>query len=228
MVTKIVNQPLGMGIAGQPVRKEWIAAAIGLGTSILGGVLSSNAAKKAQAEQRKKEAAENAWYTRRYNEDYLDTSAGQKLVNKAKEAALAASKRADAATKVGGGTEAYKAMIKEQGNKLVADTMANAAVADQSNKRYVDDVHQKNLQQFANERIRIQDQKTAAITDAAQNASNALMSMEGSLASHRANLKGSSNSSTLSPLTSAQRQGMGVPLNEEDARLRAMLKGVQV
>lgn len=227
MVTKNVNQPLGMGICGAPLHKEWIAAAIGLGTSILGGILSSNAAKKAQARQRQQEARENAWYTRRYNEDYLDTAAGQNLVNKAKEYARENWKRAQGASKVGGATEAASAMAKEAGNKMVGNTMANIAAQDTSRKARVDDQHRQAEANFAQMDIQRENQRAANITNAAQNASNALMSMEGSLASHRANLAGSSNSSTLSPLTSAQRQGLGVPLNEEDARLRAMLKGAQ-
>ena len=113
-------------------------------------------------------------------------------------------------------------------NKLIADTMANAAAQDTARKDRVDEIHRQNLERFSDQNIQRESQRAANITNAAQNASNALLSMSGSLASHRANLAGSSKSSTLSPLTSAQRQGMGVPLNEEDARLRAMLKESQV
>jgi len=195
MVTKIVNQPLGMGIAGQPVRKEWIAAAIGLGTSILGGILSSNAAKKAQARQRQQEAKENAWYTRRYNEDYLDTAAGQNLVNKAKEYARENWKRAQGASKVGGATEAASAMAKEAGNKMVGNTMANIAAQDTARKARVDDQHRQAEANFAQMDIQRENQRAANITNAAQNASNAIMSMEGAFGSNKADLTGSGNNS---------------------------------
>ena len=195
MVTKIVNQPLGMGIAGQPVRKEWIAAAIGLGTAVLGGILSSNAAKKAQARQRQQEAKENAWYTRRYNEDYLDTAAGQNLVNKAKEYARENWKRAQGASKVGGATEAASAMAKEAGNKMVGNTMANIAAQDTARKARVDDQHRQAEANFAQMDIQRENQRAANITNAAQNASNAIMSMEGAFGSNKADLTGSGNMS---------------------------------
>lgn len=195
MVTKIVNQPLGMGICGAPSRKEWIAAAIGLGTSILGGILSSNAAKKAQARQRQQEAKENAWYTRRYNEDYLDTAAGQNLVNKAKEYARENWKRAQGASKVGGATEAASAMAKEAGNKMVGNTMANIAAQDTARKARVDDQHRQAEANFAQMDIQRENQRAANITNAAQNASNAIMSMEGAFGGNKADLTGSSNNS---------------------------------
>ena len=197
MVTKIVNQPLGMGIAGQPVRKEWIAAAIGLGTSILGGILSSNAAKKAQARQRQQEAKENAWYTRRYNEDYLDTAAGQNLVNKAKEYARENWKKAQGASKVGGATEAASAMAKEAGNKMVGNTMANIAAQDTARKARVDGQHRQAEANFAQMDIQRENQRAANITNAAQGASNAMLSMAGALGGGgtKADLTGSGNNS---------------------------------
>jgi predicted ATPase len=84
MVTKLVNRPLGIGNAYAPNKKEWIAAAIGavggLASALIGGAASSSAAEVAERRQKQQEAKENAWYTRRYNEDYIDTAAGQNLV----------------------------------------------------------------------------------------------------------------------------------------------------
>ena len=67
-----------------PMRKEWIVSAIGvagsLASSLFGGISASKAAREAERRQRQQEAKEQAWYTRRYNEDYVDTAAGQNLL----------------------------------------------------------------------------------------------------------------------------------------------------
>ena len=80
-LTKIVSNE---GNSFAPVRKEWIATAIGaaasLASSLIGGHKAAQAAREAERKQKAREASENAWYLRRYNEDYADTAAGQNLM----------------------------------------------------------------------------------------------------------------------------------------------------
>lgn len=180
MVTKFVNQPLGMSISGAPSRKEWIAAAIGavggIASSLIGGSAASDAARAAERRQRQMEARENAWYTRRYNEDYIDTAAGQNLVRRAKEYAKEQWKKAAGAQAVAGGTDAATQMAKDAGNKMVGDTIANIAATDQSRKAQVDNMHRQAEQQFAQMDMNREMQRAQNITNAAQAASNAIMS----------------------------------------------------
>lgn len=193
-----VGRPLGMGMEGSPLRKEWVQvalAAAGLASSLLGGAKASKAAREAEKRQRQQEARENAWYTRRYNEDYLDTAAGQNLVRRAKEYARENWKKAQGAAKVGGATEAASAMAKEAGNKMVGDTMANIAAQDTARKARVDDQHRQAEANFAQMDIARENQRAANITQAAQGASNAMLSMAGAIGN--TNLKGSSNNSTI-------------------------------
>lgn len=161
-------------------RKQWIAAAIGaaagLASSIIGGSQASKAAREAERRQRRQEAEERAWYDRRYNEDYLDTAAGQNLVRRAKEYAKENWKKAQGAQAVGGGTDAATAMAKEQGNKMMGDTIANIAAADTEKKAQVDNIHMQNRAKFAQMDMDRANQKAANITAAAQQASNALIS----------------------------------------------------
>ena len=114
MKISALNQPLGMGVGTGNVRdclviggerpKLWIATAIGAGvglaSSIIGGAKAARAARRAERRQREREAEENAWYTRRYNEDYVDTAAGQNLVRRAKDFAQEQWKKAAGAQAV--------------------------------------------------------------------------------------------------------------------------------
>lgn len=199
MVTKYINQPLGMGNTFAPSRKEWVTAALaggslalGLGTSIFGGAKASSAAKEAEERQRLQEAKEDAWYRRKYNENYFDTAAGQALVNRAREYAKENWKRAAGAQAVGGGTDASVAMAKEAGNKMMGDTLSNIAVADQQRKENVDNQHQQAQEKFAQMDMNRELQRAQNVTQASQGASNALLSAAGALGSAQS-LKGGNN-----------------------------------
>lgn len=178
MVTKYINQPLGMGNLGKP-RKMWIATAIGAGvglaSSLFGGISASKAAREAERRQRAQEAKEDAWYNRRYNEDYVDTAAGQNLVRRAKDYAKEQWRKAAGAQAVAGGTDAATQMAKDAGNKMVGDTIANIAATDQGRKANVDNLHRQAEQNFAQMDMNREMQRAQNITNAAQNASNAIM-----------------------------------------------------
>lgn len=202
MVTKIVKQPLGMGNCFAPSRKEWVAAAIGaaagIATSLIGGSQASKAAKEAEKRQRRQEAQEEAWYNRRYNEDYIDTKAGQNLVRRAKDFAKENWKKASGAQAVAGGTAAATAMAKEAGNKMMGDTIANIGANDENRKMQADNLHRQAQNQFAQMDMAREMQRAQNITNAAQSASNALMSVGSAVdqaSTRSANLQGGSNNS---------------------------------
>ena len=178
------------------MRKEWIATAIGAGvgvlSSILGGASASRAAKAAERRQRAMEAKEQAWYNRRYNEDYSDTAAGQNLIRRAKDYAKEQWKKAAGAQAVAGGTDAATQMAKDSGNKMVGDTIANIAATDQARKANVDNIHMQNQQNFAQMDMQREMNRSQAITDAASQASNAIMQ---AASAFEPNLKGGSNKS---------------------------------
>lgn len=169
-----MNSQIGMVKDG---RKMWIATAIGAGlglaSSLIGGRAASRAAKKAERRQRQREAEENAWYTRRYNQDYLDTAAGQRLVERAKSYAREQWRKAAGAQAVGGGTDAATQLAKDAGNKLVGDTYGNMAATDTQRKAQVDAMHQQNLANFAQMDMNRELQRAQSITNASSAASNA-------------------------------------------------------
>lgn len=217
MVEKYVRNPLGMGVAGVGLQKLWIVPAIGaaagLASSIIGGVQASKAARAAERRQREAESRERAWYARRYNEDYADTAAGQNLVRRAKDYARENWKRAAGAQAVAGGTAAATQMAKESGNRMVGDTLSNIAANDVQRKSHVDDLHRSAEQGFAQMDMNRELQRAQNITNAAQNASNSLITA--GLAAEQAgmgttSLQGASNN--------------GVSVDEAMRKMRAVPK----
>ena len=214
--------------------KLWIGAALGLAggiaSSLIGGNEAAKAARAAERRQREQEAKEEAWYNRRYNEDYIDTAAGQNLVRRAKDYAKEQWKKASGAQAVAGGTDAATAMAKDAGNKMVGDTIANIAAADTQRKAQVDNMHRQSQAQFAQMDMNREMQRAQNITNAASAASNAMMSIGSAVDQASAktpNLNGGSNNS-VSVGDVASRLGADSAVSqlvgmEDEARKRAGL-----
>ena len=176
---KYLDSPLGQGVSFAPAKKEWIptaiSAGVGLASSLIGGAAASRAAKEAERRQRAREAAEMASYTRRYNQDVTDTASGQNLIRIAKDHAKENWRKAAGAQAVAGGTDAAAQMAKDAGNKMVGDTIANMKAMDDARKDRIDAQHETNLNNFAYMDMKREITRANAITDAAGNASNAIM-----------------------------------------------------
>ena len=161
-------------------RKPWVAQAIGaalaVGSSLWGGHEASKAANKVNKMIESEKANDNAWYRRRYNQRFADTAAGQEYRRQAMEVAGKIWKRADGARRVAGATDESAALAKEAGNKIVGDTIGGMAARDTQRQDAVDAQHRSTQHQLTQQQIGVEQQRAANITNAAQNASNALMS----------------------------------------------------
>lgn len=219
---KALRNDLGQGIDLQPRRKEWLPvalAAASFASSVIGGQQAAKAAKEAEKRQRAQEASDNAYFTRRYNEDYADTNSGQNLIRRAKDYARENWRKEAGAQVVAGGTDASAAVAKEAGNKMVGDTVANIAAQDTARKANVDAQRQASQQRYMQMDINREQARANAITQAAQGASNAMMTAAGALAQDNAgaDLTGGSNKGTKVPLLSDEE----VNAVNEDIRRRA-------
>ena len=177
-LTKLVQNGIMAGNAFAPSKKEWvqlIPVALSVASSLIGGHKAGQAAREAKKAQKAQEARENSCYSRRYNEDYLDTAAGQNLLRNAQEYAKNQWKKAEGAKAVGGGTEAGAAMAKEAGNRMVGDTIANIAANDVSRKDRVDAMHRNAQEGYTQMDMNRELNRAQNITNAAQNMSNAMM-----------------------------------------------------
>lgn len=165
------------GYAATP--REWIATAVGaalaVGSSLWGGAKASDAANKVNKMIESEKANDNAWYRRRYNQRFADTAAGQEYRRQAMEVAGKIWKRADGARRVAGATDESAALAKEAGNKIVGDTIGGMAARDTQRQDAVDAQHRSIQHQLTQQQIGVEQQRAAQITNAAQNASNALI-----------------------------------------------------
>ena len=162
----------------KPQVADWVSVALGaLGaaTSILGGLSSANAAKRAEKLRQEQDAKNAAWFNKRYNESFIDTAAGRNAIRQAIDYGKRQTQRAEGAAAVTGGTDAAVAQAKEGANRMVGDTIGNLAAQDTARKEqavetYLGQQERSTAQQMANEKA-----KAAGIAQAAQGASNAMM-----------------------------------------------------
>ena len=234
-LTNLVQKDLLAGNVFAPSKKEWvqlIPVALSVASSLIGGHKAGQAAREAEKAQKAQEARENAWYSRRYNEDYLDTNAGQNLLRKAQEYAKSQWKKAEGAKAVGGGTEAGAAMAKEAGNKMVGDTIANIAANDVSRKDRVDAMHRNAQERYTQMDMNRELNRAQNITNAAQNMSNAMMQAASVIdgakqqaGTNNVSLQGGSNAgvdkSSLNSLESSMKKQIA---DEYDAISRGLIK----
>lgn len=191
----------------KPQVAEWVSVALGAlgaGMSILGGLSSANAAKRAEKLRKEQDAKNAAWFNRKYNESYIDTVAGRNAIRQAIDYGKRQTQRAEGAAAVTGGTDAAVAQAKEGANRMVGDTIGNLAAQDTARKEqaeatYLRQQEQSTAQQMANEKA-----KAAGIAQAAQGASNAMIQGATLL-----NSSGSSNNtaSSLTAVTDGQSAG---------------------
>ena len=169
-----------------------IGTGLAVASSLIGGAAARRAKKRAERELKENRARNEAWYNRRYNEDYLDTAAGQNLVRRAMDYANSSTRKAHGAAVVGGGTDVAEAQAKEAGNKIVGDTIANIAAADTARKDSIDKIHQTNEENYTQQRVALEN-------ESAQNAASVASSVGDGLATAGAAFDGGSSFTSKAP-----------------------------
>lgn len=162
----------------QPQRAEFLqiaGLALGAASSLLGGVSSANAAKKAEQLRQQQDARNNALFNRRYNESYLDTASGRNAIRQAQDYAKSMTRRAEGAAAVTGGTDSAVAQAKESANKMIGDTIGNLAAQDTARKDNAEVMYNQQQAQSTAQQMQNQQQRASSIAQAAQGASNAII-----------------------------------------------------
>ena len=143
-----------------------------LGSSIFGGNKASKAMKQANNLVQQQKDKNQAWYDRRYNEDYSQTAEAQNMLNYAREQADKVYKRAEGAAAVAGATEESVARAKEAGNEMISNTARNIAAQGTARKDAIEQQYMNADNQFTQQQISALHGKAQGISQAAGQASN--------------------------------------------------------
>ena len=144
----------GLGIAGS------------VGSAIFGGSKAAKAANKANRLIERQKEDNQAWFDRRYHEDYSQTAEAQNLMNYAREQAEKQFRRAEGTAAVTGATDESIARAKQSANDMLSQTASNIAAQGTARKDSIE-------QQFLNTKNALTEQQVSNLQQKAQNISAA-------------------------------------------------------
>lgn len=158
-----------------------IGAGIGaigsIGSAIIGGNAASKAAKQANKLIQQQQRDNQAWYDRRYNEDYSQTAEAQNLMNYAREQAERQFKRAEGAAAVAGATDESVARAKQSANEMLGQTASNIAAQGTARKDAIEQQYLNTKNSLTQQQVQNLQQKAQNISAAAGQASSAFGSV---------------------------------------------------
>ena len=167
-----------MGITG-----DIIGGGLGVLGGIFGGAAASKAMKKVRRNTQEQLAKNEAWYNRRYNEDYTQRADAQSLLNYGLEALRSGNRSAAGQQAVAGLSDEQVAQQKAQGNQLMASTMGQIATAAEASKQQVEDSYRNTEQNLMNNLNNMEMQKAGMIGQAVQGMASAGAGIADALAS---------------------------------------------
>lgn len=168
-----------------------IGAVTGLAGSLIGGNAASKAARKANRLLDQQVKDNQAWYDRRYNEDYTQSAEAQAALLRARELVNEQYRKTSGAAAVGGATEEAVAQQKAANNEVIKDVVSNIADNATARKDAVEQQYLSKKSDLTNQRISVLNQKAANAAQAGSQVAGAGMGLVGAdMSSHLNNGKG--------------------------------------
>ena len=150
-----------------------IGTVLGIGSSILGGVLGVKAANKAQAQIKEQQRKNEEWYNRRYNEDATQRADAVSMLNKTKDFIKERNKQAEGVAAVMGTSESAVAAEKAANNKIISDVVGDIIVRGEERKDMIEQSYMDRDQNYQAQLNQMQLAKVNQIAEATKGAANA-------------------------------------------------------
>lgn len=158
-----------------------VGGALGLASSVFGGLASRDAAEKARKNVEKQQRANQSWYDRRYNEDATQKADAVRALTITADNIRKRNKAAEGAAAVMGGGEEAVAATKEANNEALAEATSRIAAAGEARKDEIEQKYLENKQALENQESALEMQKAQNIAQAIQGAGQAAGSLAGGL-----------------------------------------------
>ena len=166
-----------------------IGSLIGAGVNLLGSVAgaigSARAQKKADKMIAGQKAKNQAWYDRNYNQNFLERSDAQAVLENTRKFYDERVGRAAATNTVMGGTDEALAMEKAAANQAVSDTMAGINADASAHKDAIEQNYLNVDSALSQQQIAGQQQRAQNISNAASNVSKLGAGIVGSVLSKK-------------------------------------------
>lgn len=144
-----------------------IGAGLGVASSIFGGISARKARRKQERMLAQQEQENQAWYDRKYNEDYTKRADTVRLLTQMQEQIKNRNKAAKGRQAVMGGTEDSTTAVKEANNKTLADTTSQIVAANEARKDAIEGQYQARKDAVQNKRMGLEAEKAAGTANVA-------------------------------------------------------------
>jgi hypothetical protein len=172
------------------------SAAIQLGTSIAGGVMSAKAARKRKNYLKKEKVENENWYNRRYNEDATQRADAQQLLRRTRETIMRNNQAAAGTQAVTGGTDESVAAVKEQNAKALADAAGQISASAEARKENIDTQYNNNKRSINAQLAGVEAERAQNIANTTSNAVNAIGQAGSAISSSMSSKSAGTSSST--------------------------------
>lgn len=158
-----------------------IGAGVNLVGSVAGAIGSARAQKKADQMVAQQKEKNQAWYDRNYNQNYLERSDAQQVLENTRKFYDERVQRAAGTNTVMGGTDEALAMEKAAANQAVAETMAGINSEAANHKDMIEQNYLNVDSAISQQQIAGQQQRAQNISQAASNTSKLGANIVGSV-----------------------------------------------
>lgn len=128
-----------------PIILTGLNGALGLYSTVKGGIDSYKASKEKKNLLSNAKAEENSWYRRNYFANYLDDSATKAAIKRVENTLRKNNESERARSVITGATPEYSLARNEQGLRSMENILTNIASMDSANKRNIDTQHRNRL-----------------------------------------------------------------------------------
>ena len=154
-----------------------IGGALALGSSIYGGIKSSEAAKEAKGIKEAQKRKNQAWYDRNYYEDPTQRADAQRVLTETAERMRQRNKAAEGAAAVAGASEESVANTKASSAQAMAEAASQIAARGEARKDSVDQQYRERDAALDDQLAAIEQNRAANIAKAVQGVGSAAGSL---------------------------------------------------
>lgn len=156
-------------------------AAVGIGSSIFGGIKSARAARKAKRRLEQSKRDNEAWYNRRYNEDATQRADAQRILRKTQDTIRERNRQAAATQAVTGGSEESVAATREANANALAETASAINANADARKDNIEQQYRARANELDDKLVGVDMQRSQNIANAASQAVKSAASIASSL-----------------------------------------------
>lgn len=187
-------------------------AAVGIGSSIFGGIKSARAARKAKRRIEQSKRDNEAWYNRRYNEDATQRADAQRILRKTQDTIRERNRQAAATQAVTGGSEESVAATREANANALADTASAINANADARKDNIEQQYRARANELDDKLVGVDMQRSQNIANAASQAVKSAASIASSLDS--AETPKSAAASPAPVLSDAQKTSLNTKMSD--------------